>query len=475
MLAGNVQATAIQPNAAPRRCTVARWGASGTDVLVYVFCFDQAGAPVNTNFTLSYHRGRSVIGSLAPPKFFGHLASAAGGPTNDNSQLGVGVNTIAPLAPAGRYLVTFKQLGQKETHAQVTAQGTGPNYCNLTQPWSYAVDAPVDVICFDNTGMPAPYQVLVAFTSRIPAGRRCPPVHRTGGHSALWGDAGRHRPPARHAPGVSPPRPTRGPGAARDLRFPAGSASVVGPSPRRPSHEQHEGEPMGPKASIRDVAAAAGVSVTTVSHVLNNKSGTRVSAQTRERVEAVARQLGYAANGLARGLRLQRSYALGLLGDVIAATGQAGRLILGAQESASARGWVLLLTTGRDPAPRLQPDDGRRRGQATNWRTSGKPRPTHGLDRYRLWDSAVFVVRLRQGGSRWQRGARAAQHPAGRLRGRGGGPWPPSPPESSRGCRPLLRRIPLRGASECRSAWRPLGGHASPISRRGASLRDTTP
>jgi LacI family transcriptional regulator len=106
---------------------------------------------------------------------------------------------------------------------------------------------------------------------------------------------------------------------------------------------------MGPKASIRDVAAAAGVSVTTVSHVLNNKSGTRVSAQTRERVETVARQLGYAANGLARGLRLQRSYALGLLGDVVAATGQAGRLVLGAQETASARGWVLLLTTGRDP------------------------------------------------------------------------------------------------------------------------------
>ncbi|MBM7076574.1 hypothetical protein [Micromonospora humida] len=167
VLAGNVQATAIQPNAAQRRCTVARWGASGTDVLVYVFCFDQAGAPVNTDFTLSYHRGRSVVGSLAPPTFFGHLASAAGGPTNDNSQLGVGVNTIAPLAPVGRYLVTFKQLGQKETHAQVTAQGTGPNYCNLTQPWSYAVDAPVDVICFDNTGTPAPNQVLVAFTSRI--------------------------------------------------------------------------------------------------------------------------------------------------------------------------------------------------------------------------------------------------------------------------------------------------------------------
>jgi LacI family transcriptional regulator len=107
---------------------------------------------------------------------------------------------------------------------------------------------------------------------------------------------------------------------------------------------------MGSKASIRDVAAAAGVSVTTVSHVLNNKSGTRVSPETRERVESAARRLGYAANGLARGLRLQRSQTLGLLSDVIATTPHAGRIILGAQETASARGWVLmLLTTGGDP------------------------------------------------------------------------------------------------------------------------------
>ncbi|MCZ7436812.1 LacI family DNA-binding transcriptional regulator [Micromonospora sp. WMMC241] len=107
---------------------------------------------------------------------------------------------------------------------------------------------------------------------------------------------------------------------------------------------------MGQKASIRDVAAEAGVSVTTVSHVLNNKSGTRVSPETRERVETAARRLGYAANGLARGLRLQRSQTLGLLGDEIATTPYAGRMILGAQETASARGWLLmLLTTGRDP------------------------------------------------------------------------------------------------------------------------------
>ena len=100
---------------------------------------------------------------------------------------------------------------------------------------------------------------------------------------------------------------------------------------------------MARKVNIRDVAAEAGVSVTTVSHVLNHFSGARVSEETRQRVEASAERLGYAANGLARGLRLQRSQTLGLLSDEIATTPHAGRIILGAQETASARGWVLTI------------------------------------------------------------------------------------------------------------------------------------
>lgn len=49
----------------------------------------------------------------------------------------------------------------------MTAQGGGSHYCHLTQPWWYAPDAPVDVICFADAGVPTPHHVLVAFTSRI--------------------------------------------------------------------------------------------------------------------------------------------------------------------------------------------------------------------------------------------------------------------------------------------------------------------
>ncbi|WP_426504572.1 LacI family DNA-binding transcriptional regulator [Dactylosporangium sp. McL0621] len=103
--------------------------------------------------------------------------------------------------------------------------------------------------------------------------------------------------------------------------------------------------------SIRDVATEAGVSITTVSHALNNTSGARINDATRERIVAAAARLGYAPNKLAQGLRLQRTQVLALLSDEIATTPHAGRIILGAQEAASAHGWVvLLLNTGGDPA-----------------------------------------------------------------------------------------------------------------------------
>lgn len=105
-----------------------------------------------------------------------------------------------------------------------------------------------------------------------------------------------------------------------------------------------------PKVKIRTVAEAAGVSTTTVSLVLNEVAGARVSAETRRRVHAAAERLGYVPNEVARQLRAQRTNTLGLLGDEVTTTPFAGRMVLGAQEAASKRGWLLmLLNTGLDP------------------------------------------------------------------------------------------------------------------------------
>ncbi|WP_040165885.1 LacI family DNA-binding transcriptional regulator [Microbacterium gorillae] len=64
-------------------------------------------------------------------------------------------------------------------------------------------------------------------------------------------------------------------------------------------------------ASVRDVAAAAGVSVGTVSNVLNHPD--RVSADAVRRVTAAIEQLGFVRNDAARQLRAGRSRTIGLV------------------------------------------------------------------------------------------------------------------------------------------------------------------
>jgi LacI family transcriptional regulator len=63
----------------------------------------------------------------------------------------------------------------------------------------------------------------------------------------------------------------------------------------------------------RDVAALAGVSVATVSFVMNGRDDRRVGAATRERVLAAAQSLGYAPNQSARSLRRRRTERVALV------------------------------------------------------------------------------------------------------------------------------------------------------------------
>jgi LacI family transcriptional regulator len=59
------------------------------------------------------------------------------------------------------------------------------------------------------------------------------------------------------------------------------------------------------RPTIRDVAERAGVSIATVSRVLNDRAD--VSVETRERVREVAREVGYSADPAARALATQRT------------------------------------------------------------------------------------------------------------------------------------------------------------------------
>ena len=65
-------------------------------------------------------------------------------------------------------------------------------------------------------------------------------------------------------------------------------------------------------ATIKDIAQAAGVSLATVSRVINN--GPKVGNETRKRVKKIMEEMGYRPNANARALVTKRSASFRYVG-----------------------------------------------------------------------------------------------------------------------------------------------------------------
>lgn len=104
--------------------------------------------------------------------------------------------------------------------------------------------------------------------------------------------------------------------------------------------------------TMRDVADAAGVSQSTVSHVIN---GTRsIQTQTERAVREAIEQLGYVNDGIARSLRTGTSHTIGLAMSAIS-NPYFGDVVHPIEELLSNRGYSLLLTdTHDDPVRELR-------------------------------------------------------------------------------------------------------------------------
>jgi LacI family transcriptional regulator len=101
------------------------------------------------------------------------------------------------------------------------------------------------------------------------------------------------------------------------------------------------------KVTIRDVAAAAGVSRQTVSRVLNDKPD--VARETRRRILEVIEELGYRPSTLARSLSHGRSYTLGIVTYGLQYFGPAHTLV-GIEHQANEMGYRLHLGMVERPA-----------------------------------------------------------------------------------------------------------------------------
>ncbi|OYN98172.1 LacI family transcriptional regulator [Enemella evansiae] len=104
----------------------------------------------------------------------------------------------------------------------------------------------------------------------------------------------------------------------------------------------------GDVATIKEVAARAGVGLGTASRVLNDRGGT--SSQARRRVLDAAEELGYVAHGPARALRSTRTRVLGLVVSDVSNPFFA-ELAHAAATAAQEHGYALLLANSdEDPA-----------------------------------------------------------------------------------------------------------------------------
>ena len=105
------------------------------------------------------------------------------------------------------------------------------------------------------------------------------------------------------------------------------------------------------RATLKDVAAASGVSPTTVSFVLNRTPGQTISETTRRRVEAAARELDYAPHGTARALREGSSRIVLLLVEELGIGSALRSFIAGMRSELEAEGRALVVhPVGSTPA-----------------------------------------------------------------------------------------------------------------------------
>lgn len=101
------------------------------------------------------------------------------------------------------------------------------------------------------------------------------------------------------------------------------------------------------RVTIRAVAEAAGVSISTVSNVLSGRHE-QMAAETLQRVQETIERLNYQPNQVARSLVTRRSGAIGLIvGDATNSLYQP--VTIGAEEACREAGYGLLLANASDP------------------------------------------------------------------------------------------------------------------------------
>ena len=122
------------------------------------------------------------------------------------------------------------------------------------------------------------------------------------------------------------------------------SATTASSTPypcRMPAENDHEGRAARPRQD--DVARLAGVSAATVSFVLNETRGQKISPETRQRVLTAVAELDYRPNRTAQGLRRGRTATIGFVNHDAEFGAFAASAIEGAHEASVLHGNLMVV------------------------------------------------------------------------------------------------------------------------------------
>ena len=100
--------------------------------------------------------------------------------------------------------------------------------------------------------------------------------------------------------------------------------------------------------TMRDIAAMARVSTSTVSLVINHRDKGRVNPKIAARVWKVADKLGYHPNAMASSLRSGRTHTIACISDQVATTPYAGEIIHGMEDAARQLGYMMFIINADD-------------------------------------------------------------------------------------------------------------------------------
>ncbi|ACY15595.1 hypothetical protein [Haliangium ochraceum] len=154
-------------------CKVTSWQQTTDGVDAFVRCFAAGGSPSDSLYTLNFANASSPNGAYSYSYAWADQATSASYTPSLSYQKGflagspgdVATDITAGRSAQGRYFVDMPGMGTDGSNLQVTAYGTGSEYCKVVN-WTAISGGGVrgNIACFDTDGDPADTRFVTVFT-----------------------------------------------------------------------------------------------------------------------------------------------------------------------------------------------------------------------------------------------------------------------------------------------------------------------